>query len=91
MVTRKGSRPIYHSPSSARDSPPTGSPFLKTSAVQASVPETSVYPSTELHRQGGATLGGNLLFPDGHVEFPGRKLPAVIQHQNLATNLLAIP
>ena len=44
-----------------------------------------------LHSQGGTVMGGNLLFVDGHVEFSTRKLPAVIQRQNLATNRLAFP
>lgn len=51
----------------------------------------AVHWTSELHSQGGTGLGGNLLFGDGHVEFSTRKLPAVIQRQNLATNRLAFP
>jgi prepilin-type processing-associated H-X9-DG protein len=47
--------------------------------------------TSQLHGQGQAAIGGNLLFGDGHVEASGRSLPAVIQRQNLATNHLAFP
>ena len=47
--------------------------------------------TSQLHGQGRAAIGGNLLFGDGHVEASGRSLPAVIQRQNLATNHLAFP
>ena len=47
--------------------------------------------TSEMHSQGGPALCGNLLFVDGHVELSTRKLPAVIQRQNLSTNRLAFP
>jgi prepilin-type processing-associated H-X9-DG protein len=57
----------------------------------ALTPIDAVRWTSELHSQGRTALGGNVLFVDGHVESPGRKLPAVIQRQNLATNHLAFP
>lgn len=52
---------------------------------------TAVSWASELHNQNKTAMGGNVLFGDGHVEFSTRKLPAVIQRQNLATNRLAFP
>jgi competence protein ComGC len=62
-----------------------------TPGLFALTPKAAVRWTSELHRQGGTALGGNLLFVNGHVEFAGRKLPAVIQRQDLATNRLAFP
>jgi prepilin-type processing-associated H-X9-DG protein len=83
----------YGSPSSIlagdRNLEVTGQPVkpgLFSLSTNAAVSWTS-----ELHNDGGNPLGGNLLFADGHAEVAGRKLPAVIQRQNLATNRLVIP
>jgi prepilin-type processing-associated H-X9-DG protein len=57
----------------------------------ALTPNAAVRWTSELHGQNGIANGGDLLFIDGHVEWAGRSLPAVIQRQSLATNRLAFP
>ena len=45
----------------------------------------------ELHGNTAQSPGGWMLFADGHVEFSGHRRVLAVQHQGLATNLLAVP
>jgi hypothetical protein len=46
----------------------------------------------ELHGKNGQGPGGFVLFSDGHVDFRTlRTIGPAIEHQGLATNLVAVP